>query len=57
MIITYPLLVAVAMVLAFECDLGLAGIWLADSIGMGIQMIIFLLYIGLSDWSKIIMKV
>ena len=57
LIISYPLLLTLAMILAFECNLGLAGIWWADTVGMGIQMVIFLLYIGLSDWDKIIRNV
>lgn len=34
LIVSYPLLLVLAMILTFECNMGLAGIWWADLIGM-----------------------
>ena len=56
LVVSYPLLLVLAMILTFEFDMGLTGIWLADLVGMLVQTIIFVLYIKHSNWTEITRK-
>ena len=46
LLVSYPLMLSMAMILTFEVGWGLTGIWWADTVGIATQMTIFVLFIS-----------
>ena len=53
LITAYPIQIPLAIMFAFKMQMGIAGLWWADAVGMATQMIMFFFLICMSDWEKI----